>query len=60
MPVADPLIFRPKVGPKGRKKKFETAPPPSSSSQSLDDRAPTLYEGLDPPLGAILNSTLEF
>ena len=31
-----PLIFIPKWGPKGRKKNFETAPPPLS--QGLDDR----------------------
>ena len=36
-----PHIFRPNWGPKGRKKKFETATPPSPPvSQGLDDRAP--------------------
>ena len=45
-----PLIFRPKWGPKGRKKYFWQRPP--SLSQSLDGQIPPppLSEGLDLPM----------
>ena len=44
-----PLIFRPKWGPKGRKKFFWDRPP---LSQGLDDCSPPLSESLDPPLAS--------
>ena len=55
-----PLIFRPNWGLKGRKKiLFETSPPsPLHLSQGLDDQAPPLSEGLDPPLRHILDRSL--
>ena len=43
-PGEDPLIFRPNLGPKGRKKCFGDRP---RLSQSLDDCPPTLSQGLD-------------
>ena len=45
-----PLIFRPKWGPKGRKKDFWDNLP-SPLSKGLDDRSPSpLLQGLDPAL----------
>ena len=49
-----PLIFRPNLGPKCRKKFFWDRPyPPTPTpalSQSLADRSPRLFKGLGPPL----------
>ena len=42
------LIFRPNWGPKVQIFFFRPGPPPSP--QGLDDWAPPLTEGLDPPL----------
>ena len=44
---APPLIFRPNCGPKGRKNIFQDRPPPLPLSRGLDDRTPSLSEGLD-------------
>ena len=50
-PPAPPLIFRPNWCPKGRKRFFFwDCPLPPHQSQGLDDRAPPLSWGLDPPL----------
>ena len=45
-------IFRPKWGPKDRKKIFWRPLPPPPLSQGLADRAPHLSEGLDRPLSS--------
>ena len=37
--------------------KRPTQPPPPTLVQSLEDRAPTLFEGLDPPLSVNRSST---
>ena len=51
---ADPPYYLTRLRPKGPKKIIlETAPPPPLS-QGLDDRAPSLSEGLDPPLYRVL------
>ena len=44
-----PLIFRPKWGPKGRKKVF-LRPPPTPYLRVWMTGAPPLSDGLDPPL----------
>ena len=50
---AGPPYCLTRVRPKGPKKIIlETAPPPLS--QGLDDRAPSLSEGLDPPMYRVL------
>ena len=49
---APPLIFRPKETDPA-----PFPPPPPSLSQSLEDRAPTLSEGLDPLLSVNRSST---
>ena len=48
---APPPYFSTKMRPREPKNIFlETAPPPRPLSQGLNDRPPSLSEGLDPPL----------
>ena len=47
-PPPPPLIVRPNCGPKGRKNIFLRPGP--HLSQGLDDWAPPLSQGLDPPM----------
>ena len=48
-----PLLFDQTEAQRAEKNYFGDSPPPTLS-QGLDDRAPSLSEGLDPPLYRIL------
>ena len=62
-PPPPPFLILDQTDAQRAEKKFTTAlplPPPPPLSRGLDDRAPSLSEGLDPPLHCLLYHTSGF